>query len=72
MEELTIVSGLYAVFDYKGSPSDHRIFQFIFQTWLPKSKYDLDERPHFEILGETFKPNDIDSEEDIWIPIKAK
>ncbi len=73
MDTITLASGLYAVFDYKGSNTDTRIFQYIFGTWLPKSTdYSLDNRPHFEILGPKYKNNDPDSEEEIWIPIKPK
>jgi AraC family transcriptional regulator len=40
---------------------------------LPLSKeYELDDRPHFEILGDKYKNNDPNSEEEIWIPIKLK
>lgn len=72
METFTLTGGLYAVFDYKGSSTDMSIFQFIFGTWIPKSDYNLDDRPHFEILGEKYKNADPDSEEEIWIPIKKK
>jgi AraC family transcriptional regulator len=72
MEGFTLNSGLYAVFHYKGSSTDPAIFQFIFGTWLPNSEYVLDNRPHFEILGEKYKNADPDSEEDIWIPVKPK
>jgi AraC family transcriptional regulator len=72
METFTLKGGLYAVFHYKGSSTDIKIFQFIFGTWLPNSEYALDDRPHFEILGNKYKNADPDSEEDIWIPIKPK
>lgn len=42
------------------------------KTWLPASDYNLDNRPHFEVLGEKYKNNDPTSEEEIWIPIKLK
>ena len=72
METFTLQSGLYAVFFYKGLNTDTQIFQYIFGTWLPISEYVLDSRPHFEILGEKYKNNDPNSEEEIWIPIKIK
>ncbi len=72
MEEFTLSGGLYAVFDYIGSSSDSSIFQYIYGSWLPNSEYDLDDRPHFEVLGEKYKNNDPTSEEEIWIPIKPK
>ena len=72
MEAFTLAGGQYAVFDYKGSSADDTIFQYIFTTWLPTSKYQLDNRPHFEVLGEKYKNNDSNSEEEIWIPIRRK
>ncbi len=70
METLIVPGGLYAVFYYTGSSSDNSIFQYIFETWLPNSGYELDQRPHFEVLGEKYKNNDASSEEEIWIPIR--
>lgn len=73
MEGFTLVSGLYAVFPYQGDATDaEAAFRYIFQTWLPSSAFLLDNRPHFEILGDKYKPNNVDSEEDIWIPIRPK
>ncbi len=72
METFTLAGGLYAVFDYKGSSTDPSIFQFIFGTWLPTSEYNLDDRPHFEVLGSKYKNNDPTSEEEIWIPVRGK
>jgi len=72
MEIFTMTGGLYAVFDYKGSSNEISIFQYIFGTWLPNSDYLLDDRPHFEILGEKYKNADPNSEEEIWIPIRQK
>lgn len=73
METFTIISGLYAVFTYDGDISlAPQTFEYIFTTWLPDSDYILDNRPHFEILGEKYKNNDPTSEEEIWIPIQLK
>ena len=72
METFTLAGGFYAIFDYKGLNTDYSIFQFIYATWLPGSEYDLDDRPHFEILGDKYKNNDPTSEEEIWIPIQPK
>ncbi len=72
MKTFVLKGGLYAVFDYKGSSTDMRIFQYIFGTWIPNSDYLLDDRPHFEILGEKYKNADPISEEEIWIPVKRK
>jgi len=70
MESILMPGGLYAIFHYKGSSNDPNIFQYIFSQWLPSSGYQLDDRPHFEILGERYKNNDPNSEEDIYIPIR--
>lgn len=72
METFTLTGGLYAVFDHRGPSNDNSIFQFIFGTWLPNSTYHLDDRPHFEILGEKYKNNDPTSEEEIWVPIRPR
>lgn len=73
METLLIPQGLYAVFLHRSSNDNNSTFQSIFQTWLPNStQYLLDNRLHFEILGEKYKNNDSSSEEEIWIPIKFK
>ncbi len=72
METFILPAGLYAVFEYKGLSTDHSIYQYILGTWLPHSCYDLDDRPHFEVLGEKYKNNDPASEEEIWTPIKPK
>lgn len=71
METFTLTSGLYAVFVYKGlANAAAQTFRYIFETWLPDSGYVLDNRPHFEVLGEKYKNEDPNSEEEIWIPIK--
>jgi AraC family transcriptional regulator len=70
METFILNGGLYAVFEHKGQSTS--IFEYIFRTWLPNSEYLLDQRPHFELLGEKYKKEDPNSEEEIWIPIKAK
>ena len=72
MAQYTLKGGLYAVFDYKGPSDDKSIFQYIYGTWVPNSKYKLDNRPHFEVLGEKYKNNNPESEEEIWIPIQLK
>lgn len=70
LEKFVLPAGLYAVFKYKGSSNDPRIFQYIFGTWLPTSGYALDDRPHFEVLGEGYRNGDPLSEEDICIPVR--
>ena len=73
METFTIKSGLYAVFIHKGTTTDFmKSMQYIVQDWLPNSSYAIDNsRPHFEYLGNKYVgPNNPDSEEEIWIPIR--
>lgn len=72
LSELVLEGGMYAVFEYKGASTDSSIFQYIYTEWLPTSNYKLDNRPHFEVLGEKYKNNDPNSEEEIWIPIIEK
>lgn len=72
MEKFILKEGLYVVFHYKGSSADTSIYQYIFQEWIPNSKYKVDNRPHFEVLGEKYKNNDPTSEEEIWTPIVEK
>jgi AraC family transcriptional regulator len=71
MDTLTIPEGKYAVFQYKGAPENGaEVFGYIFQQWLPQSGYQLDNRPHFEVLGEKYKTGSAESEEEIWIPVR--
>ena len=72
METYTIIEGLFAVFNYNG-PSKNAlpIFEYIFKTWLPNSLYELDNREHFEILGENYN-SQVNADEEIYIPIKLK
>ncbi len=73
MEAFNLLGGLYAVFIHKGPATAFpETLGHIFNSWLPNSGYELDNRPHFEILGEKYKNNALDSEEEVWIPIKEK
>ncbi len=73
METLTIPAGPYAVFLHKGNFSEAaKVFEYIFRTWIPSSDYSIDERPHMAIMGEKYKNNDSESEEEFWIPVKLK
>lgn len=73
MESFILEAGMYAVFSYKGSIEDFsKSRQYIFQDWLPNSKYKLDSRAYFEELSENYIKDLQNTEEDIWIPIKEK
>lgn len=72
MSSYTIHGGLYAVFTHRGPASEfRRTFTAIFDEWLPSSEYTLDDREHFEVLGPTYRPDDPNAEEEIWIPIRS-
>jgi len=72
-DTLDIPAGKYAVFRHKGTAADApRTFGFIFGHWLPHSEYELDLRPHFEVLPERYDPFDPNAEEQVWVPIKEK
>lgn len=72
MKQYVLRGGEYAVFNYKGTPAMfHETARYIFLEWLPASGFKLDDREHFEILGEKYLgPNNPESEEEIWIPVK--
>jgi AraC family transcriptional regulator len=71
METLISPRGLYAVFLHKGAASKGpETYQYIFGTWLPASDFLLDNRPHFAVMGEKYKNDEPDSEEEVWIPVK--
>ena len=73
MSSLVIPNGWYAVFHYKGDGSDApAFFESIFATWFPNSAYVVDNRPHFEVLGEKYRKGDPNSEEEVWIPVRLK
>mgnify|MGYP000698795964 CR=1 FL=1 len=71
LDFLEIESGKYAVFLHKGTADNFRpLMEFIFNDWIPNSEYELDHRPHFEVLRPGYMPDDPNAEEEVWIPIK--
>lgn len=73
MQSLMFPAGLYAVFIHKGPASKApETYQHIYTTWVPTSDYELDERPHFAVMGANYDRNSPESEEEILIPIKKK
>lgn len=73
METLHLLPGLYAVFTYQGPAGEGaRAFQYIFTEWLPGSGYEIDERPHFELLGAKYNNDDPNSEEEFYIPVRER
>ena len=73
LEAFTLKSGQYAVFIHRGDTTEfYKTAQYIYGVWLPNSDFELDDRPHFEVLGNKYKNNDPTSEEEVWIPVKPK
>ncbi|MEZ4920362.1 MAG: GyrI-like domain-containing protein [Saprospiraceae bacterium] len=73
MVALLVPEGLYAVFIHKGPASlGPETFLYIFGSWIPESQYEVDDRPHFEIMDHRYKGEAIDSEEELRIPIRKK
>jgi len=71
MEPYTLQGGKYAVFVHRGPASSFaKTSNYIFGVWLPHATYELDSREHFELLGATYRPDDPDAEEEVWIPIR--
>jgi AraC family transcriptional regulator len=72
LETFDLPGGKYAVFIFHGLASEyHKALRYIYESWLPSSNHELDDRPHFEIMGSKYYgPTDANSEEETWIPIK--
>jgi AraC family transcriptional regulator len=72
LETFDLPAGKYAIFIFHGLASEyHKALRYIYESWLPSSGYELDERPQFEIMGSKYYgPTDANSEEETWIPIK--
>ena len=72
METYLVPGGVYAIFIIQGSASQSsQTMEYIFGEWLPKSGYDLDNRPHLAIMGSDYKPDNPDAKEEIWIPVST-
>jgi len=73
LELLIIPAGKYAEFVHVGPASAApRTFGYIFGVWLPASEFELDLRPHFEILPEGYDPFDEQAEEKVLIPLRQR
>ena len=73
MQSYDITGGLYATFIHKGKASGFpKTMHYIHNVWLPGSGYDIDSREHFELLGEKYKNDSEESEEEVWVPIKPQ
>jgi AraC family transcriptional regulator len=72
MKVFNLLEGLYAVFHHQGLMTDNSIFAYIYSDWLPRSAYQLDDRPHFDVLSEKTQIRDPEASQEIWVPIKPK
>lgn len=73
LEVITIPQGLYVVFLHKGNiNAGFKLYNYIFTEWFPNSKYNIDQRPHFCLMGDKYINDDDASEEEFWIPVKEK
>jgi AraC family transcriptional regulator len=67
---LVIPAGKYAEFVHRGPASAaSKTFGYILGEWLPSSRFELDLRPHFEILPEGYDPFAEEATELVLIPI---
>lgn len=68
----TLCAGKYAVFTHHGSFANLvKTYQYIYGTWLPTAKEELDDREDFEVYErEVLSFDDADNEVRIFIPIK--
>lgn len=71
LEKFEIPAGKYAVFEHIGPSHTFPETMRAMFAWLKNSVYVLDDRPHFEILGEDYLgPLHPESKETVWLPIK--
>ena len=71
MEAYTVPSGTYAVFVHHGLPEAFpQTARHIFGSWLPSSGYAVDDRPHLAVMGASYRRDDPDAEEEIWVPVR--
>ena len=71
LEVLIIPAGRCAEFIHVGPASAApKTFGYIFDEWLPASGFELDLRPHFEILPEGYDPFSEEATERVLIPIR--
>ena len=68
---LTISAGEYAIFVLKGMDVA-ALYRQILSEWLTNSGYEVDSRPHFQVMGKKYINNSDKSEEDVYLPIKLK
>ena len=72
LETCRIAGGPYAVFQHRGPASDLRTFRSFFQEWLPASPFELDRRPHFELLPASYDPWSPEATEECFVPVRMR
>jgi AraC family transcriptional regulator len=71
MELFHLPEGDYVVFVHKGDVAAFVAkLQHVLREWIPANGLQLDERPHFEVLGEKYRNGDPESEEEVWVPVR--
>lgn len=67
-----IPAGKYAIFTHRGSiDSLKETYEYIWGTWIPLQKVEIDMRDDFEVYDERFKgPDNPQTQIEIFIPIK--
>lgn len=71
-DALTIPAGQYAVFEFRGpATAAPEFYGHIYGEWLPSSPYQLDDRPHFAVMDEHYRPADPAATEKIYIPVRG-
>lgn len=67
----TVPASKYAVFTHVGSLDKLKdTYDYILQTWLKESGYELTGSSCFELYDERFNPSSDDSEIDLYMPVK--
>lgn len=61
----------YAVFTFNLNKGSQNCFEYIFTKWLPNSEYNLDNRPHFDILTEDIQKKTSNALSEIRIPMRT-
>lgn len=73
MARHSLAGGMYAVFIHRGPASAFAdTARHIYGEWLPGSIYELDDREHFEVLGPSYRPDDPEATEEVWIPVRPR
>ena len=73
MDAIIIPEGMYAGFTFRGTQQEApEFFERMYTNWLPNSEFELDQRPHFEVLGKKYHRDDPNSEEEVYIPIRSR